>query len=283
MLSCRLWTDLSCLMPFPYKPRRFCTFPCLPRRAYDSAQIFKENNDDNHQGQTMTAAVALQRPALWQIPQPQAEVFARLPEKTAQLRARLQAIDAQFQRVKFASSLAVEDMVITDQLARLAAPVEVFMLETGRLNAETLAYAEVVRARYPALDFRLYHPDAQEVAEYVETHGLNAFYQSVELRKRCCYIRKVAPPCRRRTRRAASPNSIRFLTGRRTTSGRTSSKTPFLSTNSITRAIQASAANRARLRSRQARTSAPAAGGGKTKTAANADYTNEVRYEEVTQ
>ena len=179
MLSCRLWTDLSRLMPFPYKPRRFCTFPCLPRRAYDSAQIFKENNDDNHQGQAMTAAVALQRPALWQIPQPPAAVFARLPEKTAQLRARLQAIDAQFQRVKFASSLAVEDMVITDQLARFAAPVEVFMLETGRLNAETLAYAEVVRARYPALDFRLYHPDAQEVAEYVETHGLNAFYQSV--------------------------------------------------------------------------------------------------------
>ena len=157
----------------------------------------------------MTAAVALQRPALWQIPQPAADVFAHLPEKTAQLRARVQDICARFQRVKFASSLAVEDMVITDQLARLAAPVEVFMLETGRLNAETLAYAEVVRARYPALDFRLYHPDAQEVAEYVETHGLNAFYQSVELRKRCCYIRKVAPLNR------ALADADAWLTGQR--------------------------------------------------------------------
>lgn len=154
-------------------------------------------------------AVAWQRPALWQIPQPPAAVFARLPEKTAQLRARLQAIDAQFQRVKFASSLAVEDMVITEVLAQLAAPVEVFMLETGRLNAETLAYAEVVRARYPALDFRLYQPDAAEVAEYVTTHGLNAFYQSVELRKRCCFIRKVAPLNR------ALADADAWLTGQR--------------------------------------------------------------------
>jgi adenylylsulfate reductase, thioredoxin dependent len=157
----------------------------------------------------MTAAVALQRPALWQIPQPQAEVFAHLPEKTAQLRARVQDICARFQRVKFASSLAVEDMVITEVLAQLAAPVEVFMLETGRLNAETLAYAEVVRARYPALNFRLYRPDAAEVAAYVETHGLNAFYQSVELRKRCCFIRKVAPLNR------ALADADAWLTGQR--------------------------------------------------------------------
>ena len=157
----------------------------------------------------MTAAFALQRPALWQIPQPAVEVFAHLPEKTAQLRARLQDICARHQRVKFASSLAVEDMVITDQLAQFAAPVEVFMLETGRLNAETLAYAEVVRARYPALDFRLYQPDAAEVAEYVNTYGLNAFYQSVELRKRCCFIRKVAPLNR------ALADADAWLTGQR--------------------------------------------------------------------
>ena len=36
-------------------------------------------------------------------------------------------------------------------------------------------------------------PDAEAVSGYVASHGANAFYESIELRKRCCHIRKVEP------------------------------------------------------------------------------------------
>ena len=147
----------------------------------------------------------LQRPKLWQIPQPTPAVYAALAQKAAVLQQRLRDIVARHAKVKLASSLAAEDMVITDALARqclqtdmqtntqAGARVEVFTLQTGRLHAETLALSEAVQQRYPQLSFRLYQPDAQAVADYGQTHGENAFYDSVALRRQCCEIRKVAP------------------------------------------------------------------------------------------
>ena len=156
-----------------------------------------------------TASAVSFRPKLWQIPRPISAVYQRLPEKTAALRRRLLEIYRRHSRVKLDSSLAVEDMLITDLLAQQGLRVEVFMLQTGRLNAETLDLADEVRRRYPALDFRLYYPEEKAVEEYVQTHGLNAFYDSVELRKRCCHIRKVEPLNR------ALKNAPAWLTGQR--------------------------------------------------------------------
>ena len=39
----------------------------------------------------------------------------------------------------------------------------------------------------------IYYPDTRSVERYVFEHGPNAFYQSVELRKACCEVRKVEP------------------------------------------------------------------------------------------
>ncbi len=133
------------------------------------------------------------KPKLWQIPQPSAAAYQRLPEKTAALRRRLQDIYQRHGRVKLASSLAAEDMVLTDLLAAQSLRVEVFVLETGRLNRETLALADEVSSRYPDLNLRLYYPDAEAVAAYVNEFGANAFYDSVALRRQCCHIRKVEP------------------------------------------------------------------------------------------
>lgn len=62
----------------------------------------------------------LQRPRLWEIPQPAPAVYARLTHKAEQLQQRLRDIVARHATVKLASSLAVEDMVITDALAKWA-------------------------------------------------------------------------------------------------------------------------------------------------------------------
>lgn len=161
------------------------------------------------------------KPELWHIPTPDRDTLFRLPEKTAQLLSRLQAIVAQHQNVKFASSLAVEDMLITDVLARHRLPVTVFTLQTGRLNAETLQLIDTVRQQYPELHFEVYEPDAQAVADYVRQHGANAFYDSVALRRECCCIRKIEPLNR------AIGDADAWLTGQRREQSVTRNELPF--------------------------------------------------------
>ena len=92
----------------------------------------------------------------------------------------------------FASSLAAEDMVITDLILKAGLPIKIFSLETGRLHPETLAVLDQIKAHY-GYDVELYRPQAEAVEAYVAEHGLNAFYNSIELRRACCGIRKVEP------------------------------------------------------------------------------------------
>ena len=75
------------------------------------------------------------RPQLWTIPAPPPSVYDALSAKTDRLRRRLHEAAAAHQRVKLASSLAVEDMVITHLIAAEKLPIAVFTLQTGRLNA----------------------------------------------------------------------------------------------------------------------------------------------------
>ncbi|WP_219117588.1 phosphoadenylyl-sulfate reductase [Janthinobacterium sp. UMAB-56] len=104
----------------------------------------------------------------------------------------LTRIAAEFSPAVFASSLAAEDMVLTDMILKAKLPIGIFSLETGRLHQETLAVLDKVKARYDH-DITLYRPQPEAVAAYVEQNGLNAFYDSVEMRRECCRIRKVEP------------------------------------------------------------------------------------------
>jgi len=91
-----------------------------------------------------------------------------------------------------ASSLSAEDMVITDVILRHGLGIEIFTLDTQRLHADTLNVIAAIRKRY-GYDMRVFHPEAEAVTEYVVKFGRDAFYESAELRKRCCHIRKVEP------------------------------------------------------------------------------------------
>lgn len=92
----------------------------------------------------------------------------------------------------FASSMAAEDMVLTDMILRAKLPITIFSLETGRLHAETLGMLDRIKETYDH-DVMLYKPEPGAVDDYVQRHGLNAFYDSVDMRKECCRIRKVEP------------------------------------------------------------------------------------------
>jgi phosphoadenosine phosphosulfate reductase len=118
------------------------------------------------------------------------------------------SIAQRHQRVALASSLSAEDMVITDTIARLGAPIDVFTLDTGRLHEETLALIDETERRYGVTVARIL-PDPAVVDAYVNTHGLNGFYDGVEQRKICCHIRKVEPLTRALEGRDA------WLTGQR--------------------------------------------------------------------
>jgi len=92
----------------------------------------------------------------------------------------------------FASSFGMEDMVLLDLLAGVDLDIEIFTLDTGRLHEETHQLIERTRQRY-GRPIRVLFPDWKDVESYATQHGNNAFFNSVELRKQCCAIRKVAP------------------------------------------------------------------------------------------
>lgn len=101
----------------------------------------------------------------------------------ASTQATLERIARDFSPAVFASSLAAEDMVLTDLILKAGLPIGIFSLDTGRLHPETLAVVDAVRAHYD-YEIALYHPNAQAVDEYVAENGINAFYDSIEMRRK---------------------------------------------------------------------------------------------------
>jgi phosphoadenosine phosphosulfate reductase len=133
--------------------------------------------------------------------------------------AVLDRIASQYSPAVFASSLAAEDMVLTDMILRGKFPIGIFTLDTGRLHAETLGMLDRIKESY-AYAIKRYHPDVEAVDAYVSQHGLNAFYNSVDLRKECCRIRKVEP-----LQRALAGNTA-WITGQRRAQSTTRSDLP---------------------------------------------------------
>lgn len=121
-----------------------------------------------------------------------ARAEANFAARVRLLEHALKNIASGHERPALASSLSAEDMVITDAIARLGLPIDVFTLDTGRLNDETLALIVEAKERY-GLDIEVKRPSEADVAAYVAVHGVDGFYESVDARKQCCAIRKVAP------------------------------------------------------------------------------------------
>ena len=95
-------------------------------------------------------------------------------------------------RIVQATSLGAEDMVITDLIARHRLPIAVATLETGMLHAETVGLIAQIESRY-ALEVEVFEPVHESVVHFVRKNGERAMYDSIELRKACCAIRKLEP------------------------------------------------------------------------------------------
>jgi len=136
---------------------------------------------------------------------PSAEFEARLAHTVATLQA---AAVAHAGSIVQATSLGAEDMVITDLIARLAMPVAIGTLETGMLHAETQALIPAIEQRY-GVKVEIYRPRDEAVIEFVGRNGPKAMYQSIELRKGCCGIRKLEPLSRMLAGRTAWITGLR--------------------------------------------------------------------------
>ncbi|MEN9491806.1 MAG: hypothetical protein RJA63_2255 [Pseudomonadota bacterium] len=146
-------------------------------------------------------------------------VRANIAVKRANALELLHAIAEEHGAVTFANSFGAEDMVLTDLILAEKLPIEIFSLDTGRLPAETYTLMGEVEQHY-GTRLKVYFPDATAVESYVRSEGINAFYDSVELRKQCCAIRKVAP-----LKRALAGKSA-WITGMRAAQSATRTELP---------------------------------------------------------
>lgn len=95
-------------------------------------------------------------------------------------------------KVVFSTSFGQEDQVITALIAKSELPITIFTLDTGRLFQETYDVFHKTVKKYKK-EIKVYFPEASSVERLLEEKGPNSFYDSVENRKECCFIRKVAP------------------------------------------------------------------------------------------
>lgn len=117
------------------------------------------------------------------------------------------ALDLRPTGLTLACSLGMEDMALLHLVRSRGLPIRAFVLDTGRLHPETYTLLAEAQQRYGPLE--VYAPEPEAVEGYVNRHGLDAFYHSLELRKACCALRKVEPL--QRALRGASG----WLTGQR--------------------------------------------------------------------
>jgi phosphoadenosine phosphosulfate reductase len=95
-------------------------------------------------------------------------------------------------KVVFSTSFGQEDQIITALIAKNNLPITIFTLDTGRLFQETYDVFHKTVKKYKVA-IQTYFPEASQVENLLNTKGPNSFYESVENRKECCYIRKVVP------------------------------------------------------------------------------------------
>ena len=103
-----------------------------------------------------------------------------------------QAVEQFAGKIAFATSLGLEDQVLTDMIARLGLDVPLFTLDTGRLFPETYDLLARTEQRY-GRRIQVYFPDGAAVEELVRAQGVDGHRQSIAQRKACCQVRKLEP------------------------------------------------------------------------------------------
>jgi len=95
-------------------------------------------------------------------------------------------------QVAFSTSLGYEDQVIADMILANNLDIRVFTLDTGRMFPETYLTLQKTNNRYDT-KIEVLFPNNESVEKLLSEKGPLSFYESIENRKECCFIRKVVP------------------------------------------------------------------------------------------
>lgn len=120
------------------------------------------------------------------------EIKPALAAKIDAVIAVLKDIEQNYLPATLATSFGAEDMVLMDLICKHAPGINIFTLDTGRLPKETYELMQTLNKHYDK-KVDVFFPNTADVELFVTNNGPNAFYDSVELRKQCCGIRKVVP------------------------------------------------------------------------------------------
>ena len=145
-------------------------------------------------------------------------MFEQLKDRAETLASELQGIEPEEAlrllsnefpgKVVFSSSFSWEDQAISHIILNAKLPINIFTLDTGRLFEETYYVWSRTNEKY-GTQIKAYYPDRALLEDFIQEKGPNSFYQSIENRKGCCYIRKVEP-----LKRALAGNLV-WVTGLR--------------------------------------------------------------------
>lgn len=133
--------------------------------------------------------------------------------------------------VVFSTSFGLEDQALTHFIAVNKLPIKIFTLDTGRMFAETYSTWSRTAEKYQ-LTIEAFYPEAITLQQFVTEKGPNSFYESVENRKQCCFIRKVEP-----LQRALKGNKI-WITGIRAEQSNNRLDMPMVEWDEINQAIK---------------------------------------------
>jgi len=101
-------------------------------------------------------------------------------------------IDRYKGKIGLATSFGAEDQVLTDIISKINKNILIFTLDTGRLHQETYDVMQETMKKYD-IQIKVLFPENKDVEDMVTQKGPNLFYESVENRKQCCFVRKIKP------------------------------------------------------------------------------------------
>lgn len=126
------------------------------------------------------------------------DIKSRIPEllkkiEDLSIEESIQFLTEQFSgKTVFSTSFSLEDQLISHIILDNNIPATIFTLDTGRMFPETYSVWKSTNDRYNT-QIKAYSSDFKSLESFLTEKGPNAFYESVENRKQCCFIRKVEP------------------------------------------------------------------------------------------
>jgi len=105
----------------------------------------------------------------------------------------LQEIEIRYNSTSiFTTSFGIEDQVISHFIFENNISIKVATLDTGRIFKETYKTYSKTLEQYKK-PIQCFFPQNTAVEKMITEKGPYSFYESVENRKECCYIRKIEP------------------------------------------------------------------------------------------